>query len=193
METLPNNSASKVRAPLSMKVFASCLCGIVIFVLAGGILLTLRRWQSSPSALWDQRVYDLPAFYQASPCVQAMLFVEMQPQEDRKVEPFSPYRLPVGRHVFHAEPREITQCMMEIGDVLFDMAQSESLSPREEVAVQKRMLGVLEVVCSPDFESFLTSAMKQQRWDLLERFKNLPDDYREIILNVDYLCTDISP
>jgi len=165
--------------------------GIAFFVI-GSALAFMGFWVGRatrpPSPVWTFDLYRLDAYKDADPCIQTALFIERQSYTDRTVEPFSPYRLPVGGHLFGASSGEIAQCAMEIGDILMAYTQAYSLSRLEQQAVEKRLLGVVEILCSSDFQN-LPPSLSHRRQILLSQMEDaLSPEYEAVKMNIAHWC-----
>lgn len=150
---------------------------------------TNRRLRQRGIAFWTIDVTDLSAFREAEPCVQAVLFIESQSRSDTVVEPFSPYRLPIGAHVFGADPQDIARCALDMGDVLLSYIYARGpLSNPEQREAEVRLLGVIEILCSEDFRH-LPPDLEQRRQVLLQRMsEELSSEYRELKMNIQFYC-----
>ncbi len=165
---------------------------MILYFAVGGFLCLLGFWMGQvrgrETSFWTSEVDQLPGYGQADPCIQVALFIESEARSDHVVEPFSPYHLPVGAHVFHAEPPDVARCALDIGEILVSYIQTEELSKRERQGALRRLLGVTQILCSEDF-SLLPPDLAQRRQILLRGMEDrLPPEYRKVKINIEYYC-----
>lgn len=169
-----------MKKQIAFYLLMGCLLMLVGFLGGHMTCNSASSWASASN------FYSLDAYKNADPCIQTVLFIEYQP--DRKVEPFSPYRLPVGAHLFGASPNEVVRCAIDMGNILVAYTQSYSLSHSEQQAMARRMLRIVEILCSSDFQN-LPPSLSQSRRILLFRMQTLSSPaYEDVQMNITLWC-----
>lgn len=156
---------------------------VIIFLIGFGIGRGIKGY----GRFWKfEKINLLPAYKQSAPCLQVALFIEGA--SNAVVEPFSPYRPPVGKHVFHADPQEVVKCALDMGTILVAYIQQGGLSKQEHQEALHRLLGVVRILCSTDFLPLPSNLEKRRRALLSTMEYSLPVEYNEVRVNIQYYC-----